>query len=374
MRNGQEVLGPPRLPEQVRTGISLTAKTLGFYGLTTPDISEIGRVDFVPEAVIKGIERKVFLEENGVVALLGSMSDPVISLLFESSGRFANDGKSVALSSDFFRPLVRLRGENMPDRKAVSGFEVILFDMTAISALGIAAKREDAPPSPNYINGAISDFRAFLINAEGDADNGEVSKFRHSLKELIDKADESDFSLEVKGLSSTICYKGESLFTANYYLDQSMRFYLINRMRKKYSELMSNKHFWFAPSEKINQEIPIEPRMLEVIESLFSPQDTTEQIISQYISGEMGVKFVSMKEKELQLEAMELNKDLAVKIKQRMTSGGDFSGPDYSKYEVDVEVKKPEVIDDVDEEELYPERPIRRGRNIGSIPENQFES
>ncbi len=374
MEKRVESLGISRLPEQLRTGISLTAKTLKHHGLTSPDMSERGRVDFVPEAMIEEIEREVFLQENGVVALFGSMSDPVISLLFESSGRFANDGKSVVLSSDFFRPLVRLRGENMPDRKAVSGLEVILFDMTAISALGIAAKREDAPSSPNYMNEAISDFRAFLINAEGDADNGEVSKFRHSLKELIDKADESDFSLKVKGLSSTICYKGESLFTANYYLDQSMRFYLINRMRKKYRELMSNKYFWFAPSEKINQAIPIEPQMLEVIESLFSPQDTTEQIISQYVSGEMGIKYISMQEKKLQLEAMELKKDLAAELQQRMTSGGDFSGPDYSKYEVDVEVKKPEVIDDVDEEEQYPDRPIRRGRNIGSIPENQFES
>ncbi len=371
MEKRVESLGISRLPEQLRTGISLTAKTLKHHGLTSPDMSEMGRVDFVPEAMIEGIERKVFLQENGVVALFGSMSDPVISLLFESSGRFANDGKSVVLSSDFFRPLVRLRGENMPDRKAVSGFEVILFDMTAISALGIAAKREDAPSSPNYMNEAISDFRAFLINAEGD-DNGEVSKFRHRLEELIYKADESDFSLEVKGLSSTICYKGESLFTANYYLDQSMRFYLINRMRKKYSELMSNKHFWFAPSEKINQAIPIEPQMLEVIESLFSPQDTTEQIISQYVSGEMGIKYVSMKEKKLQLEVMELKKDLAVKIKQRMTSG-DSSETDFSKYGVDVEVEKPEVIDDVDEEE-QDQYSKRKKKNIGPIPKKLFDS
>ena len=124
MKQNLEYFKDQNFSDQPRTGINLTERTFKHFGLLTPDFSEKGRVNFIPEMMIDSIDEKRYLQDNGIYDFLGPGFDSLASLKRQKVEVFTNDNESV-----FFE---------IPDEDLKSHFPLGCFSLSSKSGFSFS--------------------------------------------------------------------------------------------------------------------------------------------------------------------------------------------------------------------------------------------
>jgi hypothetical protein len=347
-----------QLPEQVRTCLATSEKTLQYYipeGI--PDLRRGAK--FKNESAVEDEERKVFLEENTIASRFGGENEQVIDQMFEPNGKVASVDGSILLSSKYFSPLFRLQGQNLKDRQFVSNLDVMLFDMVASSTLQTLQKEVKMSDKSALVTGYLKDFGEFVdLMASENRENKDLADFKTDFEDFVANADFASYALKVKGLCISLCYEDRQLFTEGYDVDQAMRFLFVNKMRNKFIPLMEKKSTWFSPSEIVRKDINIDAASdnLAVILERFANIDDSNALLSLYLNGQIGVARAEI------LDASS-SKDLAALIKRSMLSG-DEDKNSYDEYEFEEAADISEQVEVEDEEEIYELKPFKARRIV----------
>ena len=348
MSNSREFFVPTFLPEQVRTGLSTTAKTLSYFGVQNPGVNESGRVKFVPEAKIVEVEEQNFLRENTILDLFGDDSEMLKEAVFRPSVYNTEDGQVILLRDNNMGDLVRKQGINIRDRQLVSDRQGALYELTASGVLGINSQN-----IPTQMVGAVEmlvdDFSAFLTEfTKSHHENDHASRLPTQFHNILNSSE--GLNVKIKGVCVSLDSENSSLFTLNYTFDQAVRFVLAHKMFDKFHSLMNKKYTWFSPSERFLSGVALDNDMEGEMNDLLKMSDAQDprKLVDAYVSGELGARYLEMTMGKAKI-------DLAGRLRQNMLGGGDSEHTDYSGYEVRESIDdKPQNVMEEDEEIILP--------------------
>ncbi len=369
----QEFLRPQVMSEQIKSGLTATAKTMDFYGVDNPRVNERGRINFVSEAGILEAEETAYALENGIFKILGPDAVFFKKAIFSPRRFNAESETRILLHANLFRGLVLANGQNIKDRAYVSGAEVMLYEMIANGLLDINARTLELPEETDVKDWCVDNFKQLLEHTIADnPDIPQLALVGEGFSEFSKSLDSDAFMLKVKGLRLCVASKEQNLFTANYNLDQAIRYVLVHKTLPKFNEFMSQKYFWFSPPETSKKGIVINTQLQKEIDDLLSTiesRDDTEKLLRLYVSGELGLRYLKLMFDKSKTKDSLRKKELALKLKESMLMG-NFAIPDYSNYEIvedDEEMKDTyDIGDDSEEIHLRPRKkeiPSRRLRD-----------
>ncbi|MDO8269524.1 MAG: hypothetical protein Q7T54_02530 [Candidatus Levybacteria bacterium] len=362
----RETLRPPVMPEQIKSGLSATSKTLQHFGAENPQFNVAGHVKFVPESKILAAEEASFNNGYKILEVLGSGGQDIKEAVFAPKQFNSEDGSAILLHKDLFSRLASVNGINIDDRKFVSSLEVKLFEMAVAGYLGINAKSVQIDDG-EMVDGYIKDYRDFLSDFSSEnPENERKNEFTDKYDSFVKNIKPEDLKLEVRGLRVSPTYKGEKLFTTNYTYDQDMRLLIVGLMYPEFEALMSKKYFWFSPSEKAKVAPSPDPEVSEELNDLLSSVDSSNDpghLALMYLSGELGYKFLKQKFEQFRQEEHDQKEALARKLRESMLTRRD-SNPDYSSYEFDDRLTEdPQEIEMSESEEVV----VRRKRKMQPV-------
>ncbi len=342
--------------EQVRTGLSITARTLASFGIDSASVSQKG-VRFATEEALAEAEEAQFARENGIIEMFGEESQAMKDYVFEPGLNNAVTGNSILIRDGQVIPLVTKRGANLQDRQLVSDREVALFEIATVSVLEMNAKSVDLKGDEAALEDGIVGFILFLNEfTQKHPKLDQTPTLHERFLDILDAKKGDGIFVRVKGLCVSVFAGDTSLFTSNFMPDEGLRFVIAHRMFGKLDSYMSQKYSWFSPSQTMKDGISLDGVMKEEIDKLLAdidPKDT-KKLVEMYLSGELGLKYLDMKLKDKREEVAKRNReqkeDLAEKLKQKLL-GVDDSIPDYSNYEVVEETHEVEEPLEMEEEE-----------------------
>lgn len=342
--------------EQVRAGLSISARTLASFGIDSVSVSQKG-VRFVTEETLAEAEEAQFARENEIIGMFGEESQVMKEHVFQPGLNIAVSGNSILIRDGQIIPLVTKRGANIQDRQHVSDREVALFELATVSVLEMNAKSVDLKGDEAALEDGIIGFMLFLNEfTQKHPEFDQTPTLHERFLDLLDAKKGDGIFVRVKGLCVSVIAGETSLFTSNFFPDEGLRFVIAHKMFGKFDSYMSQKYSWFSPSQAMKDGIALEGDIKEEIDDLLAdidPKDT-KKLVEMYLSGELGLKYLDMKLKDKREEVAKRNKeqkeDLAEKLKHNLL-GVDDSIPDYSSYEVEEETSEVEEPLELEEEE-----------------------
>ena len=351
--------------EQVRTGLSISARTLASFGIDSASVSQKG-VRFVTEETLATAGEAQFARENGIIEMFGEESQAMKDYVFEPSLNNAIFGNSIFIRDGQVIPLVTKRGANLQDRQLVSDREVALFELSTISVLEMNAKSVDLKGDEAAVEDGIVGFMLFLNEfTQKHPELKQAPTLHERFLDILETKKREGIFVRVNGLCVSVCAGDTPLFTSNFFPDEGLRFVIAHRMFGKFDSFMSQKYSWFSPSQTMKDGITLEGDIKEEIDNLLAdidPKDT-KKLVEMYLSGELGLKYLDMKLKDKREEVAKRNKeqieDLAEKLKQELFVPDD-SMPDYSSYETEDHAQEVDELLEMEDEVPITIPPLRK--------------
>lgn len=345
------------------------------------------RWEFESERDLFEKEKRDMIEQNrGVLMITGDLRDDPLLLpriYYPSAQRGSDDLRTRILLPERSARLIRMLDTGkIENREATSRLQSEFFLEATRAMLSDNLQGVSLDFDQDLIQFILKGYFSSVVQRGNAYDEPEkAADYIHQIVERLSGSQFDDFALVVAGLQVGIIYQGEPLFTQYYGADDIVQKLIANSMLPKFVRRMDQKYVWFrSDAADVGYDLPQldDEDVVLVLCKEFGIEKDQKHLISAYLSGDLGVRFLDAVSSESRKKSREerfkarladdLGKEeLAKQLQTAMASREIEEQPDYSTYQ--------DTHQNYETDEEYEEDPevVRRARFVKGKKPNKAE-